>query len=540
VSDIDKIAKLLRDEAIEKRIAAAIVLGELKAKSPLVADSLASCLESGIPLLQFHALEALARTGAKKAIPLIFPLLLVHADDVRRAAVRALASVGQEVVPIIKARAKTASAEERRALDAALAELGGKDAFSALIGSLAASDPEAAKAAALAVRQEVKTADGNKRRSYLALIEKFLGDQKKAKKESNPGAIAAALKILGYLEDERAAVILVPYLQDEKAHPSVRQEAIIALRFALSKDKPSAKVVDALVRAAEAPDRTLAQTALHTLASLQMGDDVTSKLGKLVSHPDIDRARFVIEQLGRLGTLPACKLLVDALATLDKRYGEAAALALAGKELAVPMLAKALLEAKDRDRAWALRNVLRPLAKKIAPALRKQLLEISLARLGKGELGWEAPLDVARDADATAAAGALRDLATKLKKSKTPEKAATVLGLLSKTDKATDDDRFQLALLELKRSNKDTRAASRVGDEALRLLGQLVSRGFDVAKALRKERGIELDDLYYVGFHFTEQRHALGEELLEEVVKKGGRTKLAKMAKNKLGLAQAD
>jgi HEAT repeat protein len=69
------------------------VLGELKAKSPLVADSLASCLESGIPLLQFHALEALARTGAKKAIPLIFPLLLVNADDVRRAAVRALASV---------------------------------------------------------------------------------------------------------------------------------------------------------------------------------------------------------------------------------------------------------------------------------------------------------------------------------------------------------------------------------------------------------------------------------------------------------------
>jgi HEAT repeat protein len=527
VSDIDKIAKLLKDDAIEKRIAAAIVLGELKAKGPLVADSLATCLESGIPLLQFHALEALARTGAKKAIPLIFPLLLVSADDVRRAAVRALASVGQEVVPIIKARAKTASAEERRALDAALAELGGKDAFSALIGSLAASDPEAAKAAALAVRQEVKTADGNKRRSYLALIEKFLADQKKAKKESNPGAIAAALKILGYLEDERAATILVPYLQDDKAHPSVRQEAIIALRFALSKDKPSAKVVDALVRAAEAPDRTLAQTALHTLASLQMGDDV-------------DRARFVIEQLGRLGSLPACKLLVDALANLDKRYGDAASQALMGKELAVPLLAKALLEAKDRDRAWALRNVLRPLAKKIAPALRKQLLEISLGRLGKGELGWEAPLDVARDADAAAAATALRELATKLKKSKTPEKAATVLGLLSKTDKGTDDDRFQLALLELKRSNKDTRAASRVGDESLRLLGQLLSRGFDVAKALRKERGIELDDLYYVGFHFAEQRHALGEELLEEVVKKGGRTKLAKMAKNKLGLAQAE
>ena len=42
-----------------------------------------------------------------------------------------------------------------------------------------------------------------------------------------------------------------------------------------------------------------------------------------------------------------------------------------------------------------------------------------------------------------------------------------------------------------------------------------------------------------MGFHFTELDHPLGEELLEEVVKKGGRTKVAKMAKNKLALAEA-
>ena len=62
MSDIDKIARLLKDEAIEKRIAAAIVLGELKAKSPLVADSLASCLESGIPLLQLSPALRISRS----------------------------------------------------------------------------------------------------------------------------------------------------------------------------------------------------------------------------------------------------------------------------------------------------------------------------------------------------------------------------------------------------------------------------------------------------------------------------------------------
>ena len=71
------------------------------------------------------------------------------------------------------------------------------------------------------------------------------------------------------------------------------------------------------------------------------------------------------------------------------------------------------------------------------------------------------------------------------------------------------------------------------------LLGLLVRSNYDVAKALRKDRGVDLDHLYYVGFHFTELDHPVGEELLEEVVKKGGRAKVAKMAKNKLALSEA-
>ena len=146
MSEIPKIVGLLKSDAIEKQIAAAIVLGELKAKAPGTVEALATSLESGVPLLQLHALQALSRIGAKKALPQIFPLLSSHEGDVRRAATTAIASVGADVVPEIKARIATAHADERRALDAVLAELGGKDAFDALIKGLASSDPEAAKA----------------------------------------------------------------------------------------------------------------------------------------------------------------------------------------------------------------------------------------------------------------------------------------------------------------------------------------------------------------------------------------------------------
>ena len=539
MSEVEKIVQLLKSEAIEKQIAAAIVLGELKAKGPGVVEGLGAVLASGVPLLQVHALDALARVGAKKALPAIFPLLATGADDVRRAATRCIASVGDEVVPLIKQKMATASPDERRALDAALAELGGKDAFSALIKGLASSAGEAAKAAALAVRQQVKSADGHKRRSYLAETEKFLETQKK-KKENAHGAVAAAIKILGYLEDEKTVPTLLAYANDEKAHPSVRQEAIIAFRFALHTDKPSAKVIDALVKAAESPDRTLAQTALHTLGSLQVAEETAKRLEKLALHADFDRARFVIELLGRMGGHEAARVLTKTLVTAtDRRYAEAAAAGLSGKEDAVPALAKALLETDNPDRAWVLRNVLRPTAKKISTATRKQILEAAMDRLGSGERGYEALLDVARDADPEAVAEALRALAQKLRRATgKEERARSVYQILCKSDRATDDDRYAYASLELSRSNLDTRPASRAGDESLRLLGLLVRNNFDVAKALRKDRGVDLDHLYYVGFHFTELDHPVGEELLEEVVKKGGRAKVAKMAKNKLALGE--
>lgn len=538
MSEVPKIVKLLESDAIEKQIAAAIVLGELRAKGPGVVEGLAHVLGSGVPLLQVHALDALARVGAKKALPQIFPLLATGAEEVRRAATRAVASVGEEVVPLIKQKIATATPEERRALDGALAELGGKDAFSALVKGLASSDAEAAKAAALAVRNQLKTADGNKRRSYLSEIEHFLEAQKK--KGGAPGAIAAAVKILGYLEDEKTIATLLAYAGDEKQHPSVRQEAIIAFRFALQKQKPSVKVIDVLVKAAEAQDRTLAQTALHTLGSLDVGDDAAKRLDKLALHPDADRARFVLEMLSRMPGGEAPRVLTKVLVTTkDRRYAEPAAAGLTGKEEAVPALAKALLEAEDPDRAWLLRNVLRPTAKKVAPALRKQILDAAVERLAAGERGWEALLDVARDADAEGTATALRALASTLRRGKKEDRARSVYQILCKSDRATDDDRYALASLELAKSSRDTRPASRSGDESLRLLAGLLRTGFDVGKALKKDRAMDLEHLYYVGFHFTELDHPLGEELLEEVVKKGGRAKVAKMAKNKLALGNA-
>src|SRR5262249_37766803 len=157
----------------------------------------------------------------------------------------------------------------------------------------------------------------------------------------------------------------------------------------------------------------------------------------------------------------------------------------------------------------------------------------AMEKIEEGKRGWEALLEVVREADSASVANALRTLAQKLRK-KNDEKTGTVLRLLCRTEGATDDDRYILASLDLSRGTHDTRPAARAGDEALRQLGALVQRGYDLASALRKDRALGPEEIYYVGFHFAEEGHPLGKELLAEVVKKGGRGKVAKMAKNKL------
>ncbi len=526
MNDVEKVIALLASDSIEKRIAAAIVLGELRVKK--AQDGLSSLIESEVPVLRRHALEAMTKIGLpRRLVPRLFALLSDHVADVRDAARAAIVSFGEEIVPAIRERVLHALPEERRILDTILGDLGGKDAFSALLQGLASSDAEASKQAAVAMRQHLKSASARDRRSYLTEAEKFLAQQTKA--GAPPNVVAAAILIMGYLEEEKAADTLLDYASDAKQPPLVRQEAFIALRFALAKSKVDEKrIVAALLDAAEGTERTLAVTALHTLGSLALPAGMAKRVEKLALHPDFERARFALEMLGRQTDPESTRTLIHAACTLERKRAEIAAAALGGREDAVAPLSKALLETTDVDRAWLLRNVLRPSAKKMPAPLRKALLDEAMNRLGEGARGWEALLDVVRDADPDAVGAAVRALALKLRKMKNDDKAASVFGLLCRTDRATDEDRYALASLELARGPKDTRPATRHSDESLKMLSSLLARGFDVGTALRKDRSLDLDALYYVGFHFSELKKPVGEELLAEVVKKGAAPKSAR------------
>jgi len=205
---------------------------------------------------------------------------------------------------------------------------------------------------------------------------------------------------------------------------------------------------------------------------------------------------------------------------------------------AVGPLAKALLDATDGDRAWLLRSVLRPSAEHIPAQTRAAMLEAAMRRLADGQPIWEPLIAAVRDVDPGVAAESLRALAGKLSR-KNPEGAIAALRALCRSEASTDEDRYALATALLPAAPHDTRASARAADESLRLLGALADKGADVADRLRKDRSVALEQLYYLGFHFAEQDGPVGAELLRTVVERGGRAKIAKMARSKLALARA-
>lgn len=534
---LSEIAAMLKAASPEKRVAAAVVLREVGAKSREVIDGLTSMLDTGSPPLQRPALEALIGIGSKAALPALLPLLASRDAEVRARTVDAIAAIGDEALPKLKERIAGAQGDERKALDAAIARFGDtKDAVGTLLTNLEASDPEVARAVALQVRPKIKEADAKTKKLWLAELTKVLERMKKTPAPS-PIPMATAVKILGYLEDERSVPLLLAHARDPKAPFAVRQEALIALRWAIAHDEHAGEVIDALVAAADAPDRMLAQAALMGLVAVELPKKHAARIAKIAAHPDPERARVAIEKLAQQSGPEATRALVDVVAKLDRRRGELAHKALEGRADAAPLLGDAFIEEKDADRANSLRLSLRPHLKSLTPAFKKKLVKAALERIA-GEDPWQAHADIAREADGKAFVEGLRELLPTLAKKKSAQaQYRAVLGLLSRSEQGKPEDRYKLASVLLKESHLDTRPAARENDEALALLDRASDGGFDVAAALRKDRGLELTHLYYVGFHFSESQHSLGTELLQHVAKEGGRTKIGKMAKNKLGLS---
>jgi hypothetical protein len=515
---IDRIVGLLGDESPRKRIAAAVVLGELGVKSAAVVAALSEMAREELSALAEPAIEALGKLSARSAVPVLLQAL--ERRDLARAASAAISALGEDALPALREKIAGASPEVRAALSGLLPAVRGS--FSMVLEGLRGQHWDAVSKLALSMRPMARTAPPAERKSMAKQAAAFV---KKAR-EDEP-ALRGAIKILGYLELPETAALLETFLSP-KTDTAVRVEAITALRFALG-EKPAAKPLRALMRLLEEPDILVARAARDTLTVVPGVS--TADLVRLAEAKSAELALWAIE---RLRTAGAARELAALAGGAHRARAEAAVRALAVLPGAGPILVAALASVEEEAGAHALAEALERV--ELSARELSKLRAAGAASLKKSFAIGRRQLEPVRRADPQGWAELLREA---VKKTSDPARAEAISELLARSSWASPQDRFTHASLLLRRSPLDPHPRARQSDPALLELEKLAADGFSVADALAKDRAATDEARYHAGFHFAEHAsaevRAQGISLLEELAGRG-RSKLARAAKNKLGL----
>jgi HEAT repeat protein len=514
---VDRIVALLSDDSPRKRIAAAVVLGELGARPPAVISALSKMARDELSAIAEPAVEALGKLGARGALPVLLGAL--ERKDLSKAASEAIAALGEDVLPALRDRMAKATPEVRAAVSGLLPALRGS--FAMVLDGVRGQPWDAVSRVALSVRQTVRASSPNERKAMAKQAASFI----RRLREDEP-ALRGAIKILGYLELPETVKSIAPFLSSRQS-AAVRVEAITALRFALG-PKPAAKALRTLVKLLEDPDALVARAARDTLTVVP--GVKPGELARLAQSQSGDLALWSIERLRALG---ASKELASLASGSDRARAEAAVRALSALPGAGPLLVSALAAAREEAGAHALADALERV--EITPKDVAKLRTAGAATIRKSFAIARRQLDSVRRANPQEWAQLLRDSA---RRSPHPE---AVWELLARSNQATPQDRYVHASLLLRRSPLDPHPRARQSDPALAEIEKLAASGFALAAAIAKDEALGDDARYHAAFHLAEHHspevRTQGVALLEDL--SGGRGKLAKAARNKLALLKA-
>jgi hypothetical protein len=532
-----KLVQLLEAPSPRTRVAAAVVVGELGLKDGAVVARLMTLAADPVDALAEPAVEALGKLRAGKALPVLLATL-GRSRELAEKAREAIAALGAEVLPDLRARMDEASPEVRATLSQLLPAVGGRQSFELALEGLRGQGWDAVNKVALSVRHEAKTMSVAERRVLQTQVEKFLGKKKTADDEP---ALRGALKVLGFLELPESVDTLLTHLGPRQP-PAVRVEATQALRFPLGVE-PTKKGLKALITLLSDGEATVVRAARDSLTVLPVGAQFAPELAQLCQADDGDVALWAIARLGALAGEPgaggklAGKTLEPVARGEDRVRAQAAAKALAVLPKGRAALVSALAGVDAEAGAQVLAEVLAPFSRELGKAEVATLLAAGCKNLGRALAVARWQLEPVRAADGEAWASALRQAMKGLQK-KDPARADAIGQLLARSGAATADDRYAIAVQQLAHHNLDPHPRARQRDTVLAELERLVAEHFKLGEALARDARVTDEARYYVGVHLAEkpsyELKNQGATLLEALAK--GRTKLAKAAKNKLAL----
>jgi HEAT repeat protein len=527
-----KLLQLLNpDRSAEVRCAAAVVLGELGTKDGELADELCERLQDKDAALRLQVIRAVGKLRIDQALPQLLARIRDGGAEAAESA-QAAARLGARGTRALQDLMPQVSPGLRRYIAAALAASGTSSAEAATVAVLLDKDPGVVEAAARSLIGQIPNLGKSQRQGLTEHLLELLQDRKT---KLSPVSEAALVRLLAALDDPAAQEVLWDRLLP--AHPAeTRAAALQAVgRWVAAPGKEQLKRL--FVCAAD-PDFRVAAPALIILKSLPVSDRAVPEWLTLLHAPDVAVRHLALERLGDRDTADVAGALLAQLDHPDRGLREQALARLGRLDHGRKALAAALLEAEVPDRVWLLARAQAPFVKDYTAKLRETLFARAGKHLEAGDRRAEPLLFLLREADPGDLSERLVERAMALRKKKDYETALSYLKLLARDPASGFPVRWELAACGLKMSGHALSSEARAADPCLeQFAGLCQNYPEELREQLQKAKWLEPDELYYLGFHFTEKegrQKQFGGEVLHLLLKRSPRGKLAQAAKSKL------
>ena len=528
---------LAHEGNIERRCAALLVLGSLKLEEDGVIKAVNAALEQSNAILKGYALRYVEEVRPKASLPSLLPLLDATDKETSEHALRLVPSFGQAAVRPLLQHVKGAGRPWLINAARGLCAIRGKTAWHGVTQVLLQGDPEVNKTICDLITTTVKDLDEQELTLLFTEVESFAAELKSPEQRA---AIIAAIRVLGILGRPQARKWLIGFIGPEQPH-LIRFHALVALLHCLREQElhkgEFAKLIP-LLEEKEFSDTM--RLTLDLLDAHEMPAEYQSTLARLLESPHTAVQKFALRKMGEFDSPVVVKTLVQQLNDSDAARRNAAARSLQKIPAARNVLTKEFLACDNASKAWAIAEILPTYEGKWKRDMLEEIWQRLQDALEAEDRIYGAYLHFLKNIDAEYAYGQFAARAAQLRKSKKYREAVRFLTPLREFPTFAPDEKFALAIAQLKLHPHDVTAVTARHDPALDLLADLHrSSAFPVLDALKKEKALEPEDLFYLGFRFAEggtDVRPLGEDILEFVADRHGRAKVGKSAKNKLKL----
>jgi hypothetical protein len=533
-STLKKLMELIAsDQAPEMRRAAIMVAGTIgPSKDRALTRTLLPVLDDTDPALRWSSIEALGQLRAEEALPRFVSLVQKGGIEVE-AAVRAAGHLGTRGARAIGKVMAGSSPGLRRRIAAALAEGGTESAAVASAHALLDDDPGVVDAAARSLAGQVASFSTGQRRALAEVLIHSL--EPKNRKALSAASEAALIRVLGALHDNRSESVYWDCLGPGRP-AGIRSAALHALGT-LPLPAGESRLQKLFACAAD-PDFQIVAPALLILKKVPVNRKNIKHWLRLLEGHDVAARRFAVEKLRDQNNTEVARALAGQLRHPDQALRDEALAALRSSPAGLQELLGQLLEAPSVEEAWSLARAQAASAGELAGPERTRLFAQACRYQDKDDRRAEPLWFLLREMDHDWTRDKIEERALALRKKKDYSAALAYFRLLTRDPACGEETRFEAAATGLKESKHDTSPAVRQSDPALNQFARLLqNRAFDVIGRITKAKWLDGDDLFYLGFHFSEQTHNardFGRQVLELLIKRSPRSELAKNARRKL------